>query len=104
MAWSQMRPLSHRLANAHVVELACLGGQTDLDIAQAFAVGKLREGHDAKLLGTTEASYPVIAADAIHDAMEGLPRQKVHDLREQRLAQIHIGSGLSKPRTLPQKA
>ncbi len=92
------------LRNTHVVELARLSKQTDLDIAQALAVGKLREGHDAKLLGATEVSYPVIAAVAIHDAMEGFPRQKVHDLREQRLAEIHAGSGLSKPRTLPQKA
>jgi len=98
------RRARNRLGDTHVVELARLSGQTDLDIAQALAVGKLRKGHDAKLLGATEASYPVIAAVAIHDAMEGLPRQEVHDLREQRLAEIHTGSGLSKPGTLPQKA
>jgi hypothetical protein len=29
--------------------------QTHFDIAQALAVGQPREGHDAKLLGATEA-------------------------------------------------
>ena len=50
---------------------------------------KLRESHDAKLVGATEGSYPVIAAVTIHNAMEGLPRKEVHDLREQRLAIVH---------------
>ena len=42
--------------NAHVVKLAGLSRQTHFDIAQAFAVGQLRKGHDAKLLGATEAA------------------------------------------------
>ena len=76
-------------ADAHVVKLPGLSRQTHFDIAQAFAVGQLREGHDAKLLGATEAARPVIAAVPIDDAMEGLPRQEVHDLREQGLAEVH---------------
>src|SRR5450759_4510226 len=71
----------------HVVKLAGLSRQTHFDIAQALAVGQLREGHDAKLLGATEAARPVIAAVTIDDAMEGLPRQEVHDLHEQGLAE-----------------
>jgi hypothetical protein len=63
-------------------KLAGLSRQTHFDIAQALAVGQLREGHDAKLLGATEAARPVIAAVTIDDAMEGLPRQEVHDLHE----------------------
>ena len=35
-----------------------------------------RQGHDAKLLGATEAARPVIAAVSIDDAMEGLQRQR----------------------------
>jgi len=71
-----------------VVKLAGLSRQTHFDIAQAFAVGQLREGHDAKLLGATKAARPVIAAVTIDDAMEGLPRQEVHDLHEQGLAEV----------------
>ncbi len=33
-------------------------------------VDQLREGHDAKLLGATEATRPVVAAVSIDDAME----------------------------------
>ena len=91
-------------ANAHVVKLTGLSRQTHFDIAQAFAVGQLRKGHDAKLLGATEAARPVIAAVSIDDAMEGLPRQKVHDLRKQGLAEVHGDSGVAKPGTLVQTA
>ena len=82
------REPSDRRADAHVVKLAGLSRQTHFDIAQAFAVGQLREGHDAKLLGATKAARPVIAAVTIDDAMEGLPRQEVHDLHEQGLAEV----------------
>ena len=96
------RRASDRRADAHVVKLAGLSRQTHFDIAQALAVGQLREGHDAKLLGATEAARPVIAAVTIDDAMEGLPRQEVHDLREQHLAEVHGDSGVAKPGTLAQ--
>ena len=95
------RGACHRLGNAHVIKLASLSRQADLDIAQAFAVGKLGESHDAKLIGATEGSYPVIAAVTIHDAMEGLPRQEVHDLREQRLASVHRCERFGKACSLP---
>ena len=42
----------------------------------------------------------MIAGVAIHDGVEGLPRQEIHDLREQRLAEIPSGSGLRNTRTL----
>src|SRR5674476_1056178 len=98
------RRASDRRADAHVVKLAGLSRQAYFDIAQALAVGQLREGHDAKLLGATEAARPVIAAVTIDDAMEGLPRQEVHDLREQGLAEVHGNSGVAKPGTLAQTA
>ena len=92
------RRASDRRADAHVVKLAGLSRQTHFDIAQALAVGQLREGHDAKLLGATQAARPVIAAVSIDDAMEGLPRQEVHDLREQGLAEVHGDSGVDETR------
>src|SRR5262249_1051141 len=57
---------------------------------------------DAKLLGATEAARPVIAAVPMDDAMEGLPRQEVHGLRKQGLAEVHGDSGMTKPGTLAQ--
>jgi hypothetical protein len=36
--------------------------------------------------------------------MEGLPRQEVHDLRKQGLAEVHGDSGVAKPGTLAQTA
>jgi len=71
-----------RRPDAHVIELAGLSPQTHLDIAQALAVGQLREGHDAKLLGATKTARPIITAVTINDAMESLPGQEIHDLRE----------------------
>jgi len=47
------------------------------NLPQAVRSNQLREGHDAKLLGATEATRPVVAAVSIDDAVEGLPRQKV---------------------------
>jgi hypothetical protein len=87
-----------------VVKLAGLSCQTHFDIAQALAVGQLREGHDAKLLGATEAARPMIAVVSIDDAMECLPRQEVHGLREQGFAEVHGDSGVAKPGTLAQTA
>ena len=93
-----------RRTDPHVVKLAGLSCQTHFDIAQTFAVGQLREGHNAKLLGATEAARPVIAVVSMDDAMEGLPRQEVHGLREQGLAEVHGDSGVAKPGTLAQTA
>ena len=40
----------------------------------------------------------MVAAVSIDDAVEGLPRQKVHGLCEQGLAEIHGDSGVAKTR------
>ena len=47
-----------RLAKAHVVELGGLRRQAGLDVAQALAIGQLREGHGAELLGTGQRAHP----------------------------------------------
>ncbi len=83
------RRAADRLAKPHVVELGGLGRQTGLDVAQALAVGELREGHAAQLLGARQRAHAVIAAVTGHDAVKVLPRQEVHDLRKQRLANVH---------------
>jgi len=87
-----------------VIELAGLSRQTDLNIAQALAISQLRKGHNAKLLGATETARPMITTVTIHNAMESLPWQEIHNLRKQGLAEVHGGSGVVKSRTLAQQA
>ena len=77
------------LTEPHVVELRRLRRETDLDVAEALAVSQLGEGHHAKLIGACHALHIAIAVVAIDDAMKGLPRQEVHELSEQRLAEVH---------------
>src|SRR5277367_3658291 len=58
----------------------------------------------AAVHSATKAARPVIAAVSIDDAMEGLPRQELHDLRKQGLADVHDDSGVANPGTLAQTA
>ena len=76
-------------AKAHAVQLRLVGQQARLDVAQALAVGQLREGHGAKLLWAAQAAHAEIAAIARHDARKAGPGNEFHDLREQRLAHVH---------------
>jgi hypothetical protein len=76
-----------------------LSRQTHLNIAQALAIGQLRKGHNAKLLGATETARPMITTVTIHNAMES-----IHNLRKQGLAEVHGSSGVVKSRTLGQHA
>ena len=87
-----------RLAKAHVVERGRLRREARLDVAQALAVGQLGEGHAAQLLGARQCAYAVIAAITGHNALKGLPRQEVHDLREQGLANVHASLRSSQSR------
>ena len=84
----QRRP-PHRLAKTHVVELRGLSRQARFDIAQTFPIGQLRERHGAILLGTVQRSHPEVAAVPRNDPPERAPRQKIHQLGEQRLAGVH---------------
>ena len=77
------------LPQAHVVELGRLRRKADFDVAQALAVRQLRKGHHAELIGACHGLYVAIAIVAIDDAMEGLPGEEVHQLSEQRLADVH---------------
>lgn len=76
-------------AKAHAVKFRLVGLQTSFDVAQTLAVGQLREGHGAELLWATQAAHSGISTIAIHDARKTGPRNELHNLREQRLAQVH---------------
>jgi hypothetical protein len=47
--------------------------------------------HDAKLLGAIHTSNAGIPTVAIYYASEAPPGNEIHDLREERLADIHAG-------------
>jgi hypothetical protein len=63
--------------------------QRYFDVAQAFAPGQLGKCHDAKLLGAIHPSNAAIPSMVIDYTAEAPPRNEIHDLREQRLADIH---------------
>ena len=53
--------------------------------------------------GKTKRLHVAIAVAPIDDAMEGLPGQEVHQLREQRLACVHKRLRVSYPRIGPER-
>ena len=91
------RAPGHRSANAQVVKLRILGPKARFDVAQALAVAELGKRHAAKLIRATEIAHPMIAAVALDDAPESLPRQMIHQLREHQFADVHA------PRPLPRR-
>jgi hypothetical protein len=66
-----------------------VGRERHFDVAEAFAPSELGERHDTKLLGAIHASNAGIPAIAIDYSAEAPPRNEIHDLREERLADIH---------------
>lgn len=48
-----------------------------------------RKRHDAKLFGAVHAAYPGVSTVALHDTRKARPWNKLHELRKQRLADIH---------------
>ena len=83
------RGATHRLAQSHRVELGGVGSQRGLDVAQGFAPGQLRIGHDAKVLGAGQRRDLSVAGVTSDDASKAGPGYKLHQLGEKRLANIH---------------
>ena len=79
----------YTVAQSHRIQLAAVGRQRHLDVAQRLAPRQLSKRHDAKLFGTRQASHAGIARIAIHDASKARPGNKLHDLCKQRLACVH---------------
>ena len=74
---------------SHVEQLGLVGCQAGLDVSQRLPPCELGEGHDAKQIGAAERANARIALVSLDDPPEGLPRHKLHDLCEQRLAHVH---------------
>ena len=83
------RRASGDAAQAHMEQLALVGRQTGFDVAQRLAPRQLRERHHTKQVGAVQGAYTRISVVTVDDAAKGLPRNVLHDLRKQRLANIH---------------
>ena len=93
-------PVAHRVrigqgiagdaaADAHVIELALLRSQARFDVAQALAIGQLRERHAEVLIETREC-FDFVLAPATRDATTKRRQwQMLHNLREHQLAYVH---------------
>tara|TARA_B100001013_G_C24386891_1_gene354423 strand:- start:147 stop:416 length:270 start_codon:yes stop_codon:yes gene_type:complete len=75
----------------HVIAFRSHRPKTRFDVAKAFAIGQLREAHDAIVVGALELLDFVIAAVAIHALVKMMPGQMLHELREYRRACVHPG-------------
>jgi predicted nucleic acid-binding protein len=71
---------AHLATQPHVIEFGRLRAQTRLDVAQAFAVGQLREGHRQKLVQAAESANVEIAVIFRHQTAKGMPRRELHKL------------------------
>jgi hypothetical protein len=75
-------------AEPHVEQLALIGRQAGLDVAQRLSPCELRGGHHAKQVGATQRAHARVALVSLDNSTEGLPRHELHHLREQRLAHV----------------
>ena len=67
----------HLAAKSQVVELAAYRAQACFDVAQAFAVSQLREGHRQKLVPARKVLYLVIATVAADTFLKLVSGQKI---------------------------
>jgi len=89
------RVARYRTAKAHVVELGGLAAQTGFDVAQALAVGQLRERHTQKLVETSEVFDLVLSVVTSDTSAESGQRQVRHHLRKYKFARVHWQSSQS---------
>ena len=75
--------------DTHMVELAMLGAQADLNVAQALAIAQLRKGHAQVLIETGIALHLVMAAIAMDTAPEGMNGKQLDHLCENDFARVH---------------
>ncbi len=79
-------------ANTEVVELGPLRAQAGLDVAQAFAIGQLCEGHAQELIEVREPLNRIAPRILGHTASEGMPWQMIHELSEHQPSFVHEDS------------
>ena len=72
-----------------MIKLAAHRPQTCFDIAEALAISELGETHCQKLIPTRETLLLVVAAITRYTLLELVSRKMLHELRKNRLADIH---------------
>ena len=72
-----------------MVELGGLRVEAGDGVAQAVAVGELREGHAAELVLAAEALDRAVAAEPLDATAQRVQRQIFHQLGENDLALVH---------------
>jgi hypothetical protein len=78
-----------------MVELAALCSQARFDVAQAFPILQLREGHAEVLIEARKALDLVLGSTTRDAATKRVQRQVFHGLRENQLPRVY------RPRRLP---
>ncbi len=78
--------------NAQVIELCGMRAQASLDVAQAFAVGQLRESHAQELIEVREAECRVATRILLYAASKVVQRQVIHQLGEHQFSSMHRDS------------
>ena len=74
---------------AGVIELRRPGGETGLEVAQAFAASQLGKRQGAIVLATAERADEPITPVTLNDPGDSLPRQETHHLGDKSLADEH---------------
>jgi hypothetical protein len=72
-----------------VVEFAAYRREARLDIAQAFSISQLGEGHCQKLVPTGKALLLIITVIPAYTLLKLVTRKILHELRENSLAKVH---------------
>src|SRR5271169_982617 len=76
-------------ANAEMVKFGLVRAQTNFDVTETLAEGQLREGH-AQILVQMREGFCRVARRVTRDAAtKCVERQKLHELRENKLADEH---------------
>ena len=94
----RQRIARHATADAHVVKLRARRTQTCFDIAKTFPIGQLSESHAQKLIPAGKALELAVAVVTIDASPEFRRRKKIHQLREDRFARIHVPPPVAKSR------
>ena len=76
-------------AESHVVQLVADRSQTRLDVAKAFAIGELSEGHRQKLVPTRQLPMVAVTVIASHALLKIEMGQVSDQLREDGSTDIH---------------
>jgi hypothetical protein len=73
-----------------MIELGLHCTETGFDIAQALAIGQLREGHAEKLVQTGEPPNSAVAVISANTKVEFVPGQKIEQLSKNDSSGVHV--------------